>query len=54
MNTGVEEVKPDRMLERFVTNSLHGRRVPSDQAALLVTAAAQQLRVSASTLDHAI
>jgi hypothetical protein len=50
----VPEVKPDRMLRRYVAEALGEPDVPAELAAQLVMEAAEQLRVSPIALDHAI
>ena len=56
MLAGVPGVKPDRMIIRFVADALEvpRRSVGSEFAAEIVTAAAPELNMSASALDHAI
>lgn len=56
MLAGVPGVKPDRMIIRFVADALGvpHRSVGSEFAAEIVTAAAPELGMSASALDHAI
>lgn len=56
MLAGVPGVKPDRMICRFVADSLGLRRasVGTEFAYGIVTAAAGELGVSATSLDHAI
>lgn len=53
---GVPGVKPDRMLRRFVAAALGVpiRQVGVERAADLVAAAAAELNVSVSALDHQI
>jgi hypothetical protein len=54
MLAGVPGVKPDRMIGRFVA-ACTGRSIPPpDELADLVVLAADDLKVSASVLDHAI
>lgn len=53
MLLGVEGVKPDTWIVRFVSEAV-GERVTTTEAEALVTAAAARLGVSASQLDHAI
>jgi len=50
---GEEEVKPDRMVVRFVAAAI-GRVPSADEAAGLVRAAAEHLGVSVRPLDHRI
>lgn len=52
--TGADEVKPDRMVCRFVAKALDVPSVRPRQAAPLVVLAAQVLAVRPRTLDHAI
>lgn len=55
MLAGLQGVKPDRMICRFVADSLalpHG--ATSGFAAAIVTAAAAEMGISATDLDHAI
>lgn len=49
-------MKPDRMICRFVRGSLDPRRtrVTPDFAEAILTAAAEELGMSATALDHAI
>ncbi|MCW1823137.1 MULTISPECIES: hypothetical protein [Mycobacteriaceae] len=56
MLAGVPGVKPDRMICRFVADALDvpRRSVGSEFAAEIVTAAAAELDVSVTALDHAI
>lgn len=56
MLAGVPGVKPDRMIIRFVADALGvpRRSVGSEFAAEIVTAAAPELDMSATALDHAI
>lgn len=56
MLAGMPGVKPDRMICRFVRGSLDPRRtrVTPDFAEAIVTAAAEELGMSATALDHAI
>lgn len=56
MLAGVPGVKPDRMICRFVADALDAprRSVGSEFAAEIVTAAAPELDMSATALDHAI
>lgn len=56
MLAGVPGVKPDRMIIRFVADSLglSRRRVKTDFAAEAVMAAAKSLAMSPTDLDHAI
>lgn len=56
MLAGVPGVKPDRMICRFVADALElpRRSVGSEFAAEIVTAAAPELDMSATALDHAI
>lgn len=56
MLAGVSGVKPDRMICRFVADALEVPRhsVGSEFAAEIVTAAAPDLDLSATALDHAI
>jgi hypothetical protein len=56
MLAGVPGVKPDRMICRFVADSLELRRasVGTDFAYDIVTAAATEMGMSATALDHAI
>lgn len=56
MLAGVPGVKPDRMIIRFVADALGvpRRSVGSELAAEIVTAAAPELDVSVTALDHAI
>ena len=55
MLLGQPGVKADTWIVRFVTDALsRPRSVPSTQAEALVTAAAEQLEVSPTALDHAI
>lgn len=56
MLAGVPGVKPDRMICRFVADALAvpRRNVGSKFAAEIVTAAAAELDMSATALDHAI
>jgi hypothetical protein len=56
MLAGVPGVKPDRMICRFVADSLDLRRtsVGTEFAFGIVTAAAGELKVTATALDHAI
>jgi hypothetical protein len=60
---GVPGVKADTMIRAFVDEALHGEGtvgtgdaagVPAERASDLVTAAARELGISASDLDHAI
>lgn len=50
---GKQEVKPDRMILRFVADAV-GRDVREDEAAELVSAAAGLLEVQARELDYQI
>lgn len=50
---GKQEVKPDRMILRFVADAL-GREVREDEAAEFVRAAAGLLEVQARELDYQI
>lgn len=50
---GADEVKPDRMINRFLSDSGASGLSPSESAAL-VRAAASRLNVPARVLDHAI
>ncbi|WP_078315520.1 hypothetical protein [Mycobacterium sp. D16Q16] len=56
MLAGVPGVKPDRMICRFVADALEvpRRSVGSEFAAEIVTAAAPELDMTATALDHAI
>ncbi|MBF9519526.1 hypothetical protein [Mycobacteroides chelonae] len=56
MLAGIEGVKPDRMICRFVADALEvpRRSVAPEFAAEIVTAAAPQLKMSPTDLDHAI
>lgn len=56
MLAGVPGVKPDRMITRFVADSLNVRRVSvaPEFAEAIVTAAAKELGMSPTALDHAI
>jgi hypothetical protein len=56
MLLGLPDVKPDRMIVRFVTSALRldESALTSDETAALVVAAAQQLGVREQDLDHAI
>lgn len=56
MLAGVPGVKPDRMICRFVEDSLQLRRrsVGTEFAYDIVTAAAKEMGISATALDHAI
>lgn len=56
MLAGVPGVKPDRMICRFVSDSVEQRRasVGTDFAYNLVTAVANKMGMSATALDHAI
>ncbi len=55
MLLGQPGVKADTWIVRFVTDALSSPHpVPSKQAEALVTAAAEQLEVSPTALDHAI
>lgn len=56
MLAGVPGVKPDRMICRFVADALEVPRlsVGSGFAAEIVTAAARELDMTATSLDHAI
>lgn len=56
MLAGVSGVKPDRMICRFVADALAVPRlsIGPEFAAEIVTAAARELGVSATALDHAI
>lgn len=58
MLAGVPGVKPDRMICRFVGKSLYPERrryrVGTEFAAEIVTAAAKELDMTATALDHAI
>lgn len=56
MLAGVPGVKPDRMIIRYVADALEipRRSVGSEFAAEIVTAAAPELDMSATALDHAI
>lgn len=51
--TGVQQVKPDRMITRFVGRPIGGTPTP-EEAAALVTAVAATLRVDLRGLDHRI
>lgn len=51
--TGRQDVKPDRMIVRFVTAAV-GRRPSPAEAAVLVTAASEDLHVDLRALDHRI
>jgi hypothetical protein len=55
MLAGVPGVKPDRMICRFVEDSLELRRrsVGTEFAYGIVTAAAKEMDMSATALDHA-
>lgn len=53
MLVGTEDVKPDRMILRFLTRAI-GYQPDLDQARALVRAAAAELGVTARTLDHRI
>ena len=50
---GVQEVKPDRMIIRFVARAI-GRTPMPNEAAALVTAVATGLNVDLRGLDHRI
>lgn len=56
MLAGIEGVKPDRMICRFVADSLGRPRgaVTPTFALKIVTAAAKELRMSPTDLDHAV
>jgi hypothetical protein len=55
MLAGLEDVKPDRMIVRFVSRALdRPRPVGVEEARVLVVAAAEELGVSQRTLDHTI
>lgn len=55
MLAGLEDVKPDRMIVRFVSRALdRPAMVGVEESRLLVVAAAEALGVSQRSLDHAI
>jgi hypothetical protein len=54
MLAGIDGVKPDRMIRRFVARALGAKDIPAQEAAVLVNAAAKTLGTSATQLDHAI
>jgi hypothetical protein len=56
MLAGIEGVKPDRMIVRFVADALElpRRSVTPEFALELLTAAAAQMGMSATDLDHAV
>lgn len=54
MLLGVQGVKADVMVTRFVADALEIETVPSRQARELVVEAAERMKVGATDLDHAI
>lgn len=55
MLNGLPGVKADRMIRRFVTRALDwSRPINAQEASELVEAAATEIGVEYSTLDHAI